>query len=82
MATSSNIVIKKQITKRHKGIPVVSLKEVKTDKTSIAIEKAIRNLKKTGVQHFQVIDKDNNVKTLYFKTINDKNYLKKVVGIE
>ncbi|WP_281980479.1 hypothetical protein [Tenacibaculum mesophilum] len=77
MENSTPIEIFKEVLKTNKKRNVTAMQKV----TYKNIEEKVKSLQKSGVRLFEVVDKDNNIKTQYVKCLGGKNYEKKVVKL-
>ena len=77
MANSKPIEIFKEVLKTDKKRNVTAMQKV----TYKNIEETVKSLQKSGVRLFEVVDKDNNIKTQYVKCLGGNNYEKKVVKL-
>lgn len=77
MENSTPIEIFKEVLKTNKKRNVTAMQKV----TCKNIYETVKSLQKSGVRLFEVVDKDNNIKTQYVKCLGGKNYEKKVVKL-
>lgn len=77
MENSTPIEIFKEVLKTNKKRNVTAMQKV----TYKNIEETVKSLQKSGVRLFEVVDKDNSIKTQYVKCLGGKNYEKKVVKL-
>lgn len=73
MSTKPAIKIFERITKKSKGRPFNSLKEVKNEGTEASVKIAVEELKNKKVSYFEIIG--DGVKTSYSLTLSGKNYV-------
>ncbi|RSC96044.1 hypothetical protein [Tenacibaculum singaporense] len=77
MANSTPIEIFKEVLKTDKKRNATAMQKVMYKN----IDETVKSLQKNGVRLFEVVDKDNNIKTQYIKCLGGKNYEKKVVKL-
>lgn len=76
MTVKNNIEILKQVVKIGNNTSTLVLEKVKSTKS---VEETISQLKKEGVQYFELVDSKKKTKTVYSKLLSGNNYEEKTV---